>query len=729
MPHLPARKALLTLPLLSLFPHLASGAQQSAPEAPIKEEPLEVIEVTGSGSQVDLTKSFAGGQVARGGRAGLFGNLDFMNSPFAGLAYTEQLIDKQQAQNIGDVLQNDPTVRVTKGFGNFQEVYMLRGFPVFSDDLTLNGVYGILPRQFVAAELIERVEVFRGANAFINGAAPGGSGVGGSINLVTKRAPVGGVSTASIEYDANNVLAGALDVGRRYGADDEWGVRANAVVREGETAIDGQDQQLSVFSLGGDYNGDKLRVSADLGFQDNRLDAPRPQITPLGAIPAVPDADANFAQPWTFSEEEQLFGVVRGEYDLTDTTAIWLGAGFREGEENNDLANPNIAENGEGTAIRFVNTREDSIYSVDAGLRSEYQLGDITNQVVVSGSLIDLESKNAFAFADFAGFATNIYNPQAVAPPATDAFIGGDLNNPLVTEATKNHSFAVANTAALFDSRLLATVGVRFQHIDTRSFNAADGTQTGAYDDNDITPIAGLVYKYSPTVSVYANYAQSIQPGATAPSSSNGEPVTNAGEVLAPFAGDQYELGVKYDGQTVGATANLFTLSRPNAIIEQQIFTADGEQRTRGIELSVFGEPMDGLRIVGGGTYLDAELTKTQAGVDEGNSPIGIPELQTNLNVEWDIAAIDGLAVDGRWIYTGEQYINTANSVELDDWHRFDIGVSYGFVLRDTLVDVRARINNVTDNDYWASTGGFPGANYLIMGEPRTVSVSAMFSF
>lgn len=75
-------------------------------------------------------------------------------------------------------------VRVTKGFGNFQEVYMVRGFPVYSDDMMLNRVYGILPRQFVAAEFIDRMEVFRGANAFLNGAAPGGSGVGGAFNLV-----------------------------------------------------------------------------------------------------------------------------------------------------------------------------------------------------------------------------------------------------------------------------------------------------------------------------------------------------------------------------------------------------------------------------------------------------------------------------------------------------------------------------------------------------------------
>ncbi|PHV09913.1 Plug domain-containing protein [Chitinimonas sp. BJB300] len=37
---------------------------------------------------------------------------------------------------------------------------------------TYNGLHGLLPRQYLAAELIERVEVLRGANDFLNGAPP-----------------------------------------------------------------------------------------------------------------------------------------------------------------------------------------------------------------------------------------------------------------------------------------------------------------------------------------------------------------------------------------------------------------------------------------------------------------------------------------------------------------------------------------------------------------------------
>ena len=68
-------------------------------------------------------------------------------------------VDVQAPNGVIDVLVEDEeeAVRVAKGFGNFQEVFFIRGFPAYSDDMTYNGLYGVLPRQFVAAELLERV--------------------------------------------------------------------------------------------------------------------------------------------------------------------------------------------------------------------------------------------------------------------------------------------------------------------------------------------------------------------------------------------------------------------------------------------------------------------------------------------------------------------------------------------------------------------------------------------
>src|SRR5262249_25076821 len=117
-----------TLRVLSFLALLAVFAARA-------DEPLETIVVTASAdaSAQGVQPAYAGGQVGGGGRVGIFGSQDIMDTPFALTNYTQKLIEDQQAASVGDVLQNDAAVRVARGFGNFQQLYVVRGLPVFSD--------------------------------------------------------------------------------------------------------------------------------------------------------------------------------------------------------------------------------------------------------------------------------------------------------------------------------------------------------------------------------------------------------------------------------------------------------------------------------------------------------------------------------------------------------------------------------------------------------------------
>lgn len=710
--------------MAAAVPPAQAQAQQQEPEA------TQVEEVIVTGSQVRLPPAYAGGQVATGGRVGPFGALDVMDTPFATANYTEALARDQQARSVADVLQNDPTVRITKGFGNFQELYVVRGFPVYSDDMTYNGLYGVLPRQFVAAELLERVEVFRGATAFLNGAAPGGSGVGGAFNLVPKRAPTADLNRLTLGVEGGGELYGAADVGRGFGAGREWGVRLNLVRRDGESVIEGQERTLDVVGLGLDRRGERARFSADLGFQDHRIEAPRPSVTPVGAVPTPPAADSNFAQPWTFTDERQLFGAARGEFDVTPSLTAWIAFGGRDGREGNVLANPTAQPDGSLTAYRFDNAREDTVWSGDVGVRADVTTGAVEHRLVASASLVTSKSRNAYAFSSFfTPFASDLYAPVAVAPPAPNFFIGGDLDAPLVTERVRNSSFALADMITLMDGRLLVTAGARFQDIRTRTYDYNTGALGSAYDGDAVTPAFAVVYKPNEWFSIYGNYAEALIPGQIAPATNGGAPVTNAGEVLAPFRGEQAEVGFKYDAGVIGGTVSLFSTTLPSAFVEGGVFAANGEQRNRGLEVTWFGEPREGLRILGGWTLIEAELTRTAGGALDGKSAIGVPEFQANANVEWDVPTVAGLTLEGRIVHTGAQPVDANNTVELDGWTRLDAGARWSFEAAGKPMTVRARVENVTDEDHWVAVGGYPGANYLTLGAPRTFTVSLSAEF
>ena len=691
----------------------------------------QLDEVVVTGSQVRQPPAYAGGQVATGGRVGMFGSQDLMDTPFTVTSYTEELARNQQARSIGDVLQNDPAVRVTKGFGNFQELYVIRGFPVYSDDMTYNGLYGVLPRQFVAAEFVERVEVFHGATAFLNGAAPGGSGVGGAFNLTPKRAGDADLNRLTLGWDGGDALYAAGDFSRRFGDDKAWGARLNVAARDGEGAVDRETRELQVLGLGLDRRGDRARFSADLGWQNHRIDAPRPTVTPNGDVPEPPAADSNFAQPWTYTDEEQLFGVARGEFDLTDAVTVWAAVGGRSGTENNVLANPNANPDGSLSAYRFDNAREDSVFSADVGVRFELTTGSIDHTFVASASQVQLRSENAYAFSSFAGFASDLYNPVDVVPPAADFFVGGDLSAPLTTERSRTSSLAIADQLSFLDGRLLATVGARYQKIDTRSYDYTTGAPLSGYEGDAVTPALAVVYKPTDRISVYANYAEALIPSKTAPAVIGGVIVDNEGEVLDPFRGEQMEFGVKYDSGRFGGSINAFRITLPNESFDPatRLYSADGEQRNQGIEMAVYGEPVDGLRLLGGLTLTDAEITRSITPALEGRSVIGVPEVQANLNVEWDVAAVSGLTLEGRAIYTGAQPVSADNTIELDSWTRFDAGVRYQFEAGDRPLTIRARVENLADEDQWVAVGGYPGANYLTLGAPRTVRVSISTAF
>lgn len=717
-----------SLGLVVTSPAFAQNAEPSGEdEAEAVEDEEQVIVVTARGSQVVMTEDYPGGQVARGGRAGLLGNLDNMESPFAATAFTESLIRDQQAESVGDVLKNEPGVQVARGFGNFQQVYFVRGFPVFSDDMTYNGVYGILPRQYVATEMLERVEIFRGANSFLNGAAPGGSGVGGAVNLVPKRAPDDPLFRATFGGGNQGQGYAAFDIGRRFGAQERLGLRVNGAARAGETAVDEQGRTLLVASIGTDYRGSRLRFSVDIGFQEQKLDAPRPSVTPAGAAPEPPDASANFAQPWTSSNEKQLFGVARGEFDITDDVTIWAAVGGRNGNELNVLANPTATPDGTTSAFRFDNNREDTILSADTGVRFEFDTGPIEHRVIASASLFDYESKNAFDFY-FTPTVSDLYDPIDRAP-TTGGFIfsGGVLGNPLVTQKTDNRSVAVADVMQALDEAITAIVGVRYQEIENVSFDFNTGAETSRIKGDAYTPSFGLVVRPVQEFAIYANYSESLIPGAIAPATAGGRPVLNAGDVFPPFRAKQYEAGVKADLGRFGGSVSAFSLALPSAFVLNDIFQVAGEQRNRGLEFNVFGEPLPGLRLLGGATYTDAERVNTPDPAEAGNTAIGVADWRASLNVDWDVPGVEGLALDGRVSYSGSQFINAANTATIPSWTVFDLGARYTFQFQDSEVTLRARLENVTGEDYWASAGGFPGANYMVLGEPRTFFASVSF--
>lgn len=74
-------------------------------------------------------------------------------------------------------------------------------------------------------------------------------------------------------------------------------------------------------------------------------------------------------------------------------------------------------------------------------------------------------------------------------------------------------------------------------------------------------------------------------------------------------------------------------------------FEASGLQRNQGIELSIHAQTIDGLRIIAGGSVIDALLRPQTNGLNEGNKVAGVSEYLINSNVEWDNPVMPALTL------------------------------------------------------------------------------------
>ena len=675
-----------------------------------------------------LPAVYSGGQVARGAELGVLGNQDIMDVPFTMASYTSQLIEDQQAESLGDVLLNDASVRQSFGYGNASQIFVIRGLPLTTDDVSYNGLFGVLPRQMISSDSLERVEVFKGPNAFINGVTPTGSGVGGGINLQPKRAEDTPTRRFTTDISNNGRIGEHLDLGQRFGAENQFGVRMNLAQREGDTAIDNENQRTKLFALGLDYRGDRLRVSTDFGYQKQRINGNRNTVylgSALTDIPHAPDADHNYSQKWTSTDLEDTFGMARAEYDLSDHWTAYAAAGAKHTREVGDYSTPTLVNSaGATTASNMFVAHDEDNRSAMAGLRGMFQTGPVSHQVNLGVSGIWTQQRSAY---DLSGtFSNNLYDTVDVPKPAPGKYVGGDINDPGIVGKTINRSVAISDTLGFVDDRVLLTYGLRKQTLKVDGWNY-QGNRSAAYDESITTPVYGIVLKPWENVSVYANRIEGLAQGPTAPASAGGMPVTNAGEVFAPARSKQVEAGIKYDKGTFGASLGVYRIEKPSDGYTNAdgTYVRQGTQRNRGVELNLYGEPIDGLRLLAGATLMDTALKGTKNGANDGNRAIGVPKFQYNLGADWDVPGLQGVALNARMLRTGGQYANEANTLSIPAWNRFDLGARYSFDVEQRAVTLRANLENVANTRYWASANG----GYLSQGEPRLLKVSATVDF
>lgn len=705
--------ALAAAPALAL-PLAAHAAEPATTQ-------LAPVVVTGTAVEGELPAPMAGGQVARGGGLGVLGTADVMDTPFSTVNYTSQLMEDQQARTLADVLVNDSSVRALTSTNGFSDEFQIRGFKLNGSDVGFNGLYGLTSGNSMPAAIMERVEVLKGPGTLMYGISPNG-GVGGSVNIVTKRAGDDPLTRVTGTYESKSQLGSQLDIGRRFGTDNAWGIRFNGVYKNGQTNLDSGYNKFGFGALALDYRSPKLRWSLDTYAQRGDVDGFRSQIGFLNDIQSIPDAPNGHRifYPDAALMYRDSTVATRVEYDVSDHVTVFAAGGYHYGKTEQDFpAARDNSRTGRDAVDALGNFRATNAWydaysrnkTGEIGTRLKFNTLGMKHMLTLSATRLDQEA-GSFYLTDTRKVSSSIYDSADLIP------MTGQRHGPRKTSETELSSFALTDTISFLDDRILVTGGLRRQKVVVDSFGMA-GNVTSTYDQSATSPLAGVVFKPLSNVSVYGNYTEGLTRGSIVQA-----PNLNAGEVFPPFKSKQYEAGVKVDWGRAITSVSVFQIDRPNLITENDIQSMNGEQRNRGLELTAVGEVTRGLRLMASATFYDATLHRTAGGVNEGNDANGVPKRAFSAGVDWDTPWVTGLSLNARAIHTGETPFNASNTLSLPSWTRFDVGARYRTEVMGRSVVFRANVENVFGKDYWIADGTF-----VTPAAPRTVLLSAQIDF
>lgn len=641
--------------------------------------------------------------------AGVLGERPLVDTPFSIQVQTRELMDRQQAWFTGDVLKNDASVTTGNVAVPFARV---RGFDIGNGGTLYDGMpgHGALTDGRVGLQAIERIDVLKGATAFLSGSGSAGS-LGGVINYLPKRPLDEPVRSAAVGWGNRSLWSAEVDLGDRFGAERQFGARLNLGWRDGEQAVRRYDWNQQVAALALDW-----RASRDLGFnlELDHVANHLPELPPFYVVatgvdvPDAPDTTRSAAQPWDAFRTRATNLHLRSDWRLAPDWTL-TGQLLAGQSERPAVSHARFGSVGSDTGdMVLIGSRDRSSARTESGqllLRGKVAAAGFTHSI--TAGLSRTRQRFRYGSTPLGLFPSNLYDPiaypepQAATPP----------NEP--SNRTTNASVLLSDLIDL-SPQWAVLLGARRIRLDVDNYDGNPNRTTKT------VPAVALMFRPMPGAMLYANHAEGLEQGGDRQVGGGG------GGFLPARMTRQWELGAKLDRDGMSYTAALFDMRRPHeTTFNGRDNVQLGTERHRGLELTATGRATAALTVSAGLMWLEAELSGTGSAALDGREVPGVPPLTAHVWAEYRLAAVPGLALNGGLYHTARQYLDGANSQKLAAWTRWDLGASYALRIGRQPATVQLNVENVADKRYWASAHG----GLLTMADPRVVKLSLRTQF
>jgi catecholate siderophore receptor len=651
-----------------------------------------------------------------------------IDTPQSVSVVTARQIEDQAANSIGDAIRYTPGVYSAQGEGN-RETLVFRGMTT-TGDFFVDGIRDDV-QTYRDLYNIQQLEIFRGPNAMTFGRG----GTGGLVNRVTKAAGWTPVRELRLEAGINDHYRASVDFGGP--ASGAIALRVTGVYQNSGSYRDGVDYErwginpTAAFRIGPDtlvqlgYEHFRDERTADRGVPSAaRLAGFTGVLGPLETRRGEFFGDPKHSPSFTDTDAANLYL----SHDFGGGVTLRNRARYAEYEKFyqnvfpglvNATSMPNPAglpagSYAPGTIVQIqaynqATTRENLINQTD--LNARFSTGAIAHTLLVGAEFGRQKTSNVRleGFFPVSGnangvqtiFAT-IANPRIDRPDIMWRQIASSGDN----QGTLDIAAGYIQDQIELSPQFEIVLGLRYEHLvtrvtDRRIVGFPVGQQRNFRVTDDLwSPRAGLIFKPAANASLYASFARSYLPrGGDQLTSLN---LTN--QSLAPERYTNYEIGAKWDvNPHFNVSAALYQLDRDNVIVLVDPNNPGagtelgGGQRSRGFEISVAGNPLPQLSMVGAYTYQDAEFTRAvSSSVPAGAEIPNAPRHSASLWGRYEITPDLGIALGAIW--QGRRFAAQDNLVRLPGYARLDGAIYYR--VNDN-VDVQLNVENLLDTHYF----------------------------
>lgn len=682
------------------------------------------------------SEDMPGGYISQGARLGFLGETNILKTPFTQFSFTEKAIQDygDPSQPINSVAANMPSVK-TSGCTMYND-FSIRGQNLNGYQMYLNGIPDMFKQANTPINFAERIEVTSGPNKGITGTAANES-AGGVVNIVSKRAN-GDYAKVTTLFSGHSSFGQLIDVSRRFGKNNEWGLRINAQNLNGETAIEDERLTNRDITLNIDHKTRNSYTNLFMGyFYSKQKNGQRwfgfsgSDFQTASAVLRAPDTAKNLSFHGQEFEYDDWAITLNHEQKFAKNWKMFLNAGYNRYDLFNNVNSKSskyfvINKNGDFRALNWVQNFPITSYYGQIGVQGVEHTGPVKHTLVAA---IDKSWYNTYRNLNTTDQANqqfftpngNLYTGVPFGPYTNynaDKVCWGTLGS-----TSRKWSWSLNDNIEY--KKLNILLGYFYNHSRTNTYNKTGGITQSVHSQAG-SPTYGIVYSPTDKLSFYASHSESF----------NMETVVsnkykNVGEILPAAKTKQNEIGVKYLNRDLLTSLSLFDIKKAGNIDVTEggdlYQRQDGEDEYEGIEVAFNGKLAPKWNLMGGLMYLDAKHHKTTKTILENQRISGASRWNGVLALEYE--ADDRYSFFGRILYNGSAMIwnsETTNQLDVPPYTTLDLGVKYKTTWNKIPVQFNLTCYNVLGKDYWIPKSG---VDTVILGNPRTLALSAQFTF